>query len=336
MQDYFDFEDNNYNTTKEDLINSPITEYENLLRMDQEIRNGYYPSPDKLAEILNVNRRTIFRYKKILIERFSAPLKLSRAEPRGYYYENPDFTISDILLNEDESFALQLSLRLANMMLYNSELYKKFIKGINSLNNRASKIDQSKGQKAADRIQFAFTHDDFISKRLMPEHELLILNSLKTGKLLRFQINNFFIEESVSREIIATPVYMTMNQEHWCLLVIKFDSSSEDFNLKKENFELLNLSFISSVHEYKDSHANYCFLKNEISESQYRGNVEYLDVSNYSNTQKLKELSIHFSISFPEIEKSYSCLLNYEQNNKHEYDLSTNEATACLMYVKEN
>lgn len=336
MKDYFDFEDDNYNTTKEDLINSPITEYENLMRMDREIRNGSHPTPDQLAEILNVNRRTIFRYKKMLIERFSAPLKLSRTEPRGYYYENPDFTMSDILLNEDESFALQISVRLANMMLYNSELYKKFIKGINSLNNRATKIDQNKGRKAADRIQFAFTHDDFVPKKLLPEHELLILDALKTGKVLKFQMKNFFTDEEASEEIAAVPVYMTMYKEHWCLLVIKYEQNLEQFTLTKESFVLLNIDFISAVSEYKDSHAKLQFMKNEVSESPYRGNADCLDDNSYSDTQKLQELSMHFSISFPKIKKSYSCLLNFEQNEKHEYDLSTNEATACLMYVKED
>lgn len=335
MKNYFDSEDNNYNTTKEDLINSPITEYENLMRMDREIRNGSRPTPNQLAEILNVNRRTIFRYKKMLIERFSAPLKLSRTEPRGYYYENPDFTMSDILLNEDESFALQISVRLANMMLYNSELYRKFIKGINSLNNRATKIDQNKGRKAADRIQFAFTHDDFLPKKLLPEHELLILDALQTGKILKFQMKNFYTGEDSPEEFIVVPVYMTMYKDHWCLLAIKYEQNPEKFTLTKESFVLLNIDFISAVYEYKDSHAKLQFLKNEVSESPYRGNADCIDDDSYSDTQKLQELSIHFSISFPEIKKSYSCLLNFEQNEKHEYALSTNDATACLMFVEE-
>ena len=83
---------------KSDLINSPIKEYERLLAMDTIIRTGNYPSPEYLANKLEVTKRAIFRYRNILIEDFGAPLKTSK-KYGGYYYEDPDFTISDITLN---------------------------------------------------------------------------------------------------------------------------------------------------------------------------------------------------------------------------------------------
>ncbi|MCQ2240033.1 HTH domain-containing protein [Treponema sp.] len=308
---------------KSDLINSPIKEYERLLKMDLLIRNGNFPSVDYLAEKLEVTRRAVFRYRNILMQDFGAPLKLSK-EYGGYYYEDPDFTISDITLNEHESLALHLAKRLSEMMLYGSNLYSSFSRGINSLTKRASKTTRDSGKKIADRIQFAFPHTDFGST-WNKYFEKVIMESLQDGTLLKFIIKNFTTDRTT--EISALPLLFVMFENNWLLLCLKGSSFSKSFSssrMKLEDFILFDISAIISVYEVKDSNGNKIRIKNKILQKSREGITD--SVSTNEDGRKAHELWFTFSISFSDFKdnKEYQVLLNFIKTEDYSFKLTDN------------
>lgn len=285
---------------KSDLINSPIKEYERLLKMDYLIRAGNFPSPEYLSKELEVTKRAIFRYRNILIEDFGAPLKVSK-KYGGYYYEDPDFTISDITLNKHESLVLQIAKRLSDMMLYGSELYKSFSRGITSLNNRAAKSSSEQGKVIADRIQFAFPHTDLsITRNWNSTFENIIFNSLQDGTLLKFEIEDLDAHDSTNLiNLTALPVYIVMFEESWLLLCIKEDGFKNNFSeieMKPENFILFDIVSIHSVSEYKDSHAKIIKIPTSIS-SEGRDGPTYAS-QDMACFEPIHKIWFDFSIAF--------------------------------------
>lgn len=300
---------------KSDLINSPINEYERLMKMDFIIRTGNYPSVDYLSSEIGVDRRAIFRYRNILINNFGAPLKTSK-QYGGYYYEDPDFTISDITLNEHESLVLQLTKRFAEMMLYGSDLYSSFSRGINSLNKRASKTTNDSGKKLADRIRFAFPHTDF-GPTWNKYFEKLIFKSLQDGTLLKFELRNFATDEI--SELQAIPVYIVMFENSWLLLCIKDDSFKDNYtsiDMKTENFVLFDICSIKAIYEKKDSHAKLIQVENQIQENGRNGISD--SVPTNGDLHMNHEIWFSFNISFPKFADSepYNILLNYARSNE--------------------
>jgi len=300
---------------KQDLINSPIKEYERLLKMDFLIRNGNYPSPDFLAKELEVTKRAVFRYRNILIDDFGAPLVMSK-KYGGYYYEDSDFTISDITLNEHESLVLQLAKRFSEMMLYGSDLYSSFSRGINSLDKRALKNTQNNGKKIAERIQFAFPHTDF-GAAWNKDFEKIIFNSLQNGTLLHFTTRSFISDETY--EFSALPVYIVMFENSWLLLCIKSDCFKNDYssiNMKIEDFILFDITSIKSLNEVKNTHAKIIRIPNCIREKNHAGVSDSVPVSNKYSVAH--EIWFSFSISFPKLSdpEPYEILLNFSQSSE--------------------
>lgn len=308
---------------KSDLINSPISEYERLMKMDFLIRTGNYPSVDYLSREIGVDRRAIFRYRNILIKDFGAPLETSK-QYGGYYYSDPDFTISDITLNEHESLVLQLTKRLAEMMLYGSDLYSSFSRGINSLNRRATKTTNENGKKLADRIRFAFPHSDF-GLSWNKSFEKKIFESLQCGTLLKFELRNLVTDEIT--EFKALPIYIVMFENSWLLLCLKDESFKENYSsidMKIENFSLFDISSINALYEVKDSHASLIQIKNQVTEISREGVSDSVPVNN--NFSIHHEVWFSFSIAFPEFSDAepYAVQLCFSRSNT-DYSFSLTE-----------
>lgn len=83
------------------------SQYNRLLYIDRQIRSGKYPNAPDLARDYEVSERTIKRDVEWLRDFQGAPIAYS-AKYRGYYYEDPEFTLSDFVLSEGELFALAI------------------------------------------------------------------------------------------------------------------------------------------------------------------------------------------------------------------------------------
>lgn len=92
------------------------TKLERLLRMDNMIRSGGYPSVQTFAEHFEVKVRTVFQDVAFLRDRLYAPLAYSRSH-RGYFYTRKDWKLPTLPVTEGQLLALFLSVELAERYL---------------------------------------------------------------------------------------------------------------------------------------------------------------------------------------------------------------------------
>jgi len=78
-----------------------------LLLIDKAIRSGKYPNAYKLAELAEVNHRTIQRDIEYMRDMYSAPLEYDPSH-RGYYYTENNFFMKGVPLTEGELFSIAL------------------------------------------------------------------------------------------------------------------------------------------------------------------------------------------------------------------------------------
>jgi predicted DNA-binding transcriptional regulator YafY len=83
------------------------TRLERIIRIDQEIRAGNYPSAASLAEKFEVSERTIYLDHEFMIDRMGAPMDTDR-ETGGWYYTNPTWVLPAIMVSEGELLAFFL------------------------------------------------------------------------------------------------------------------------------------------------------------------------------------------------------------------------------------
>jgi proteasome accessory factor B len=84
------------------------TRWRHVLLIDQEIRAGRAPNCRQLAEMLEVNRRTVLRDIDFLRYDLGAPVEYSAAR-RGYVYTEPNWSMPSLRITEGELFALMVA-----------------------------------------------------------------------------------------------------------------------------------------------------------------------------------------------------------------------------------
>lgn len=82
--------------------------WRHVLLIDQEIRSGKTPNCRRLAEALEVNRRTILRDIDFMRYDLGAPVEYSAAR-RGYVYTEPNWSMPSLRITEGELFALMVA-----------------------------------------------------------------------------------------------------------------------------------------------------------------------------------------------------------------------------------
>lgn len=76
-------------------MNERRVQFWRLLRIDEEIRAGRYPTAEKLAALFEVSRRTIERDIEFLRDRYNAPIDYD-AKRRGYFYASETFFLKSL------------------------------------------------------------------------------------------------------------------------------------------------------------------------------------------------------------------------------------------------
>jgi predicted DNA-binding transcriptional regulator YafY len=80
---------------------------ERIIRIDQEIRAGRFPSATSLAARFEVSERTIYADREFLIDRLGAPLEFDE-ERAGWYYTDRTWVLPAIMVSEGELLAFFL------------------------------------------------------------------------------------------------------------------------------------------------------------------------------------------------------------------------------------
>jgi predicted DNA-binding transcriptional regulator YafY len=85
---------------------------ERIMEIDRRIRNGEYPSPERLSKDFEVGRRVIFNDRIFMINRLGAPIGFDRTRG-GWYYTDETYALPSIIVTEGELLAFFLSVEVA-------------------------------------------------------------------------------------------------------------------------------------------------------------------------------------------------------------------------------
>lgn len=195
--------------------------------IDKCLRNKYkpYPSKQDLREACeeslfgsvdgaHICDSTIEKDMFSMKMEHDAPIKYSRAND-GYYYQNPDFSINDIPLTEDDLGAIAFAAKTL-MQFRDVDLFKQFGSAIDKIVGRVE-VTQDGGEQF---IQFEQSLSDTGSEFLSP-----ILEAIKQSLWVSFDYTSFISGQTKARKVI--PLLLKEYRNRWYL--ISFDESKKDF-----------------------------------------------------------------------------------------------------------
>lgn len=195
--------------------------------IDKCLRNKYkpYPSKQDLREACeeslfgsidgeHICDSTIEKDMFSMKMEHDAPIKYSRANG-GYYYQNPDFSINDIPLTDDDLGAIAFAAKTL-MQFRDVDLFKQFGNAIDKIVGRVE-VTQDGGEQF---IQFEQSLSDKGSEFLSP-----ILEAIKQSLWVSFDYTSFVSGQTKARKVI--PLLLKEYRNRWYL--ISFDASKKDF-----------------------------------------------------------------------------------------------------------
>ena len=287
-------------------------QYANIIKIDDLIRRGTYPSVEQLAEVTGVSQRQVLRILKDMREVYQAPLQYDR-QRKGYCYLLDGYSVADISLDEDESLALQVCSDFIAKVFGGTRLFARLHRGITSLLQRAELYDQEEGRALADRIQLAtgVNSMQFRLGRRQENFEDVLFNALKEGQLLQV---SFVDREGQLQRDTCLPLMLVMHEDFaWLLVSIKAAAFAEDFttvSLQEDSFCVRDFSGITAMNPFKDGHARPVTIANRLI-CWPTGAAGTMDTASTQGTKK--GLSLGFGLSFPGLAKkgTYQVVLDY-------------------------
>ena len=196
--------------------------------IDKCLRNKYKAFPSKLdlreacEESLfgsidgsHISDSTIEKDLFSMRMEHDAPIKYSNNE-RGYFYSNPDFSINDIPLTEDDIESISFAAKTL-MQFKDVALFKQFGSAIDKIVDR---ISTSKLDDPDQFIQFENTGTEGGSEFLP-----LLIESIKFNRWVTFDYASFVSGELKPRRVI--PLLLKQYSNRWYL--ISYDESKQDY-----------------------------------------------------------------------------------------------------------
>ena len=144
-----------------------------------------------------------------------APIKYSRAH-HGYYYKDPDFSINDIPLTEDDLSSISFAAKTL-MQFRDVDLFKQFGSAIDKIFDR---VEVSKDSEAEEFIQFEKSTSDGGNEYLSP-----LLDAIKQSLWVTFDYTSFISGQTKARKVV--PLLLKEYRNRWYL--ISFDGDKSDF-----------------------------------------------------------------------------------------------------------
>lgn len=194
--------------------------------IDKCIRNKYkpYPSKQDLREACeealfgsihgdHICDSTIEKDMFAMKMDHDAPIKYSRAD-KGYYYEDPDFTIDDIPLTDNDRDAIAFAAKTL-MQFKNVDMFRQFGSAIDKIVDR---VNISDDDDAAHFIQFEQALSSGGNEFLAP-----LLEAIKNSVLVKFDYASFVT--GISKLRTVTPLLIKEYRNRWYLISHDLDKS---------------------------------------------------------------------------------------------------------------
>jgi predicted DNA-binding transcriptional regulator YafY len=197
--------------------------------IDKSIRNTYRPFPSKqdlreaCEEALfgssygdNICDSTIEKDIFAMRLEHDAPIKYSKRE-NGYFYEDPNFSINDIPLSEDEMHSIRFAVKTL-MQFREVDMFQQFGNAIDKIVDRINIADNPNDIDVSNFVQFETALSTGGNEYLAP-----ILQAIKDVQIITFMYSSFVSGIGKSRKVI--PLLLKEYRNRWYL--ISHDTSKE-------------------------------------------------------------------------------------------------------------
>ena len=198
--------------------------------IDRCLRNKYRPFPTKrdlreaCEEALygsvdgaNICDSTIEKDMFAMKMEHDAPIRYSKRHS-GYYYEDPDFSINDIPLTEDDLSSIQFAVKTL-MQFREVELFRQFGNAIDKIFDRVA-IAQEPGQEEFSHLVQFETAVSSGGNEFIPE----LFEAIKGSRMVSFEYTSFLSGKSKNRVVL--PLMLKEYRNRWYL--ITHDPSRND------------------------------------------------------------------------------------------------------------
>lgn len=196
--------------------------------IDKCIRNKFHPYPTKQdlreaceeslfgnVEGNHICNSTIEKDLFAMKMEHDAPIKYNRLE-KGYYYEDPNYTLDDIPLTEDDMGALQFAAKTL-LQFKDVDMFRQFGSAIDKI---ADRIELSAGGNTDQYIQFEASYAEGGSEFLSP-----LLEAIKNSYWVEFDYASF-VSGAYKRRYVL-PLLLKQYRNRWYL--ISYDRDKTDF-----------------------------------------------------------------------------------------------------------
>jgi predicted DNA-binding transcriptional regulator YafY len=217
--------------------------------IDRCIRNKYksFPTKQELREACeealygssdgaNICDSTIEKDMFAMKMEHDAPIKYSKRNG-GYYYEDPNFSINDIPLTEEDLNAIKFA---ANTLLQfrDVDMFRQFGSAIDKIVDRVSIAPNPEDRELVDYVQFE-TAVSSGGNEYLPN----LLDAIRNNLKVSFDYGSFISGATKNR--IVSPLLLKEYRNRWYL--ISFDETKKDiitFGLDRmQNLVITNQSF---------------------------------------------------------------------------------------------
>ncbi len=194
--------------------------------IDRRLRNKYKPFPT-IEDLMMACEEALYgsdygdAISKSTIEKdlramredeelaFHAPIKFSKKD-KGYFYEDKEYSINDIPLNDDDLGAIQFAARTLYQFRDN-EMFKQFSFAIDKIFNRLNISPEVKDSAIDQFVQF-----DQVASTSGNEHLPLILAAIKEKQKLQLKYKAFGKE--VASDNLIHPYLLKEYKHRWYLI----------------------------------------------------------------------------------------------------------------------
>jgi predicted DNA-binding transcriptional regulator YafY len=195
--------------------------------IDKCIRNKYQPYPSKetlriaceeslygASDGNNICNSTIEKDMFAMKMEHDAPIKYSKRYG-GYYYTNPDFSINDIPLNEDDLSAIRFALNTLTQFREVS-LFRQFGNAIDKIVDRVSIASNPQDHILDKFVQFESAVSSGGSEHLNP-----LLEAVKKSFKVHFSYRSFRSDSAKNRTVL--PLMLKEYRNRWYVITHDLD-----------------------------------------------------------------------------------------------------------------
>jgi predicted DNA-binding transcriptional regulator YafY len=193
--------------------------------IDRSLRNNYRPFPSKkdLRELCeealfgsiegeNICDSTIEKDLFAMRLEHDAPIKYNKREG-GYYYTDPDFSINDIPLTNDDVTSIKFAINTLKQFR-EVDMFKQFGSAIDKIVDRITISDDPRDKDISNYVQFEVALSSSGNEFLSP-----LLGAIRGSNLATFEYTSFVTNKSKQRKVV--PLLLKEYRNRWYL--ISFD-----------------------------------------------------------------------------------------------------------------